>query len=322
MQGSKLAGNPAKIDGLLSPKHVRYASVPPAAPTPRHKLRSSLQRQLSGRTYERLIKGSLVLLFVGVLAVLLYTLRSMTAERICQPSWAGYPDSVNLNIAIVTMTDSKNRQQQHKEKVNRWRGRNFDGVLTLTRDNKVHYAEMHGYSYEDASWIVSDERPASWSKILAVKHYLKDRDWVMWLDADTIITNPDIRLESLLPRSASGPDFVITVDSGGYNAGIWLLRRSEWSEAFLDRWWSMTQFIRVRGSASHVSGTRLSAAGPLDLCTAEQKHRALFASSSVALTCRSKIGKCMQVSVEGLSVRKYSVPDSGEGCAYVSAAAR
>lgn len=184
---------------------------------------------------------------------------------------------------------------------NKWRGRNFEGVLSLTHDNKVHYAEMHGYSYEDASWVVSgaatvalawqdlqgiccvaraysqhpmwqstaplpwanhisgseaktptpksgaaDERPASWSKILAVKHYLKDRDWVMWLDADTIVTNPDIRLESLLPRSSNGPDFVITVDGGGYNAGIWLMRRSEWSMAFLDRWWSMKQYVRVR----------------------------------------------------------------------------
>lgn len=92
----------------------------------------------------------------------------------------------------------------------------------------------------------ADERPASWSKILAVKHYLKDRDWVMWLDADTIVTNPDIRLESLLPRSSNGPDFVITVDGGGYNAGIWLMRRSEWSMAFLDRWWSMKQYVRVR----------------------------------------------------------------------------
>ena len=38
---------------------------------------------------------------------------------------------------------------------NKWRGRNFEGVLSLTHDNKVHYAEMHGYTYEDASWIVS-----------------------------------------------------------------------------------------------------------------------------------------------------------------------
>lgn len=38
---------------------------------------------------------------------------------------------------------------------NKWRGRNFEGVLSLTRSNKVNYAEKHGYTYEDASWIVS-----------------------------------------------------------------------------------------------------------------------------------------------------------------------
>lgn len=35
------------------------------------------------------------------------------------------------------------------------KGRNFEGVLSLTRDNKVHYAKLHGYDYIDASWIVS-----------------------------------------------------------------------------------------------------------------------------------------------------------------------
>ncbi len=46
---------------------------------------------------------------------------------------------------------------------NKWRGRNFEGVLSLTRDNKVHYADMHGYTYEDASWIVSG---AAWGPVL------------------------------------------------------------------------------------------------------------------------------------------------------------
>ena len=43
---------------------------------------------------------------------------------------------------------------------NKWKGRSFEGVLSLTHDNKVHYAEMHGYSYEDASWVVSGARAA------------------------------------------------------------------------------------------------------------------------------------------------------------------
>lgn len=138
------------------------------------------------------MQGLLLLTFVGMLAVLLYTLRSMMAERVCLPSWAGYPHGMHLNIAIVTMTDT-NSKLQNKVKVSallqttccrslvtfacvpacgvcepfclptqatKWRGRNFDGVLTLTRSNKVHYAKMHGYSYEDASWIVSSESAA------------------------------------------------------------------------------------------------------------------------------------------------------------------
>lgn len=71
------------------------------------------------------MQGLLVLIFVGLLAVLLYTLRSMTAERVCRPAWAGYPEGMHLNIAIVTMTDS-NSKQQDKANV-RIRG---DGIQT------------------------------------------------------------------------------------------------------------------------------------------------------------------------------------------------
>lgn len=55
------------------------------------------------------MQGLLLLIFVGMLAVLLYTLRTMTAERVCLPAWAGYPDGMHLNIAIVTMTDTNSR---------------------------------------------------------------------------------------------------------------------------------------------------------------------------------------------------------------------
>jgi hypothetical protein len=39
------------------------------------------------------------------------------------------------------------------------KGRNFEGVLSLTRDNKVQYARKHNYDYIDASWIVSGASP-------------------------------------------------------------------------------------------------------------------------------------------------------------------
>lgn len=83
MQGSKLSGNPAKIEGLLSPKHVRYASNPPAAAPPRHKARSSLQRQLSGRTNERLIKVGAEWMTGPMHAVFLVVLHTFRMHPIC-----------------------------------------------------------------------------------------------------------------------------------------------------------------------------------------------------------------------------------------------
>ncbi len=69
----------------------------------------------------RCAQAFLVLVFLCGMGLLLYTLRSMTAERVCQPSWAGHPPGVHLNIAIVTMTDTQlqNRKQHNKEKVRR-----------------------------------------------------------------------------------------------------------------------------------------------------------------------------------------------------------
>ncbi len=61
-------------------------------------------------------------------------------------------------------------------------------------------------------------RPASWSKIRAVKHHLKQYDWVFWVDADTLITNSSKKVESLLPEQDQ-PDLILTRDPAGFNAG-------------------------------------------------------------------------------------------------------
>ena len=58
------------------------------------------------------------------------------------------------------------------------RGRNFEGVLSLTRDNKVQYARKHSYDYIDASWIVSG---ASFSPMPV---------WLMSLPSMAVDANP------------------------------------------------------------------------------------------------------------------------------------
>lgn len=60
--------------------------------------------------------------------------------------------------------------------------------------------------------------------------------------------NPGVGLESVIPVTGdAGPDLVITNDAGGFNAGVWLIRNSTWSQKFLDDWWSMDGYIRGPG---------------------------------------------------------------------------
>ncbi len=61
-------------------------------------------------------------------------------------------------------------------------------------------------------------RPASWSKIPAVLSALAAHDWVFWVDADTLVTNPAMALEELLP-AGEHPDLLLTRDMTGGGRG-------------------------------------------------------------------------------------------------------
>ncbi|KAL4984894.1 hypothetical protein BDW68DRAFT_180210 [Aspergillus falconensis] len=59
-------------------------------------------------------------------------------------------------------------------------------------------------------------------------------EWLMWVDADSIIINPQIPLELFLPPSTlDGIHMVASKDHKGLNTGIFFLRVHEWSVRFL-----------------------------------------------------------------------------------------
>ncbi|XP_078153624.1 putative alpha-1,6-mannosyltransferase MNN10 [Carex rostrata] len=122
--------------------------------------------------------------------------------------------------------------------------------------NKKAYTKKMGYHFIDSSWMIDRSRPPSWSKILAIKSALRDHDWVFWNDADTLVTNPEIYLENILVALIghsdfnSTPDLILTADYNGVNAGVFFVRKSEWSERFLDTWWNQTSFVQFGSTKS------------------------------------------------------------------------
>lgn len=89
-------------------------------------------------------------------------------------------------------------------------------------------------------------------------------DWVLWHDADTLLANARLPLETLLPTGEGpgdgGPHFIVSEDVGGFNAGVWLARRSEWTDGFLEEWWGMRgEYARGRGDTKSGDNDALKA---------------------------------------------------------------
>jgi hypothetical protein len=158
-----------------------------------------------------------------------------------------------LKICMTSLTDQKS--PSFFQRLMRWR--NFDGILNLTWPNKMAYAQKYGYHLYDGSDYYDRSRPPAWSKIRAVQALFDmspDReenetpcDWVLWMDADTVIMNSNVRIEDFLPADPTKDLIVVSDKGGGYNSGVFLFRNSLWSKQFLEEWWNMNDFVRPPG---------------------------------------------------------------------------
>lgn len=79
-------------------------------------------------------------------------------------------------------------------------GEAYQDAVQLGIENKKAYCEKHGYDFFCGTEILDPERPIPWSKILFIKEILKNSSyrWIFWTDADSLIMNFDIPLESLI----------------------------------------------------------------------------------------------------------------------------
>lgn len=120
------------------------------------------------------------------------------------------------------------------------------------------YCAKHGYKCICHKKALLTEAPASWSKIPAVlKAFQTGADWVFWLDADAIILNPEIKLESF---TNSGKDIILTADLRGLQAGAMLLRNCEFSKIFLGEVWERLEECDGAGHSEQTAIRELFAA--------------------------------------------------------------
>lgn len=154
----------------------------------------------------------------------------------------------------------------------------FSDLGALTYSNKLRYATRH--SYEIAAhtpfttqglWVPSssappcnspaverdgscfdpdpsftiDARAPTFGKIKLALAACVGRDdyWLLWSDADALIVNQSVQLESIIDDRY---DIMVSVDWLMINAGVILLKCSDWTKGFFERVYSAREFDDAR----------------------------------------------------------------------------
>ncbi|CAG8705574.1 2385_t:CDS:2, partial [Ambispora leptoticha] len=122
-------------------------------------------------------------------------------------------------------------------------------VAYILAENKRDYARRHGYSFVGRSEEFDQQahykhRRTVWGKIDSIEKILPHYDWVFWLDMDTVIANQSISVEWLFEKfteRVGGEDNFSKINlvvarpkqDSTINAGVFMIRNSEWSRKFL-----------------------------------------------------------------------------------------
>lgn len=127
-----------------------------------------------------------------------------------------------------------------------------------------HWIEESDHEYESMLRIISPRTNCSWYKILMLKRLMnrllaeerieqlptvaaRNVRYLMWIDADAIIVNPERTLESIVETSGE-MELIISEDmseSSRINAGIFLLKVCPWSASLLEDVWQSERYFKV-----------------------------------------------------------------------------
>jgi hypothetical protein len=107
------------------------------------------------------------------------------------------------------------------------------------------YAKRRGYDAIVGTASLDATRPPAWSKLVLVERYLRTNPactWLMWIDADAVIANPEKRLEDLVDESI---DFLAAEDRSAcvINTGVFLVRNCSATLDLLRRAYAKVQYI-------------------------------------------------------------------------------
>lgn len=111
-------------------------------------------------------------------------------------------------------------------------GDEYREITKYATVNKRDYCQKHGYAFVEGSTLYDTSKTAHWSKLILIQKHLSKYDYVVWMDADLYIMNPEITLESFIERIMLDKDIMTGSDWKMSNTGTVFVKNTEWSHTF------------------------------------------------------------------------------------------
>lgn len=147
---------------------------------------------------------------------------------------------------------------------------NIDYYATKTRKSWEDYSERHGYNFICWRETVLDDMHLIWSKVELMRRHIEqtDADWLLVVDADTLVNRAEITLNEILAKYPN-KDFIISEDCSrrfgipfpfdtlslrltrswrAPNCGFMMIRANDYGLDFMTRW-----LAHGRGDCAHVA---------------------------------------------------------------------
>lgn len=113
-------------------------------------------------------------------------------------------------------------------------GERYRQITECSRINKLEYCNKHDYVFIEDNSVYNQNKPIPWSKLLLINRYLNQFDYLVWVDADILIMNPEIKIESFIEKY-SNYDLICGSDWKMINTGFMIIKNTDFSRNFIDK---------------------------------------------------------------------------------------
>jgi hypothetical protein len=111
-------------------------------------------------------------------------------------------------------------------------GEKYKQITYWSRQNKISYCNYHGYDFIEDESVYNKNKPIPWTKIPLLLKYINNYDYIVWIDADILIMNKNIKIEDFI-NLYSHSDIICGSDWRMINTGVMIIKCSDFSKEFI-----------------------------------------------------------------------------------------